>query len=298
MTLWTSSACPAHAVHPACRAGATRKIRAAQRAARTRAARSDAAPGRNPHEERQVRLTAQRILTDHLPYQDPSARRWWQPRRADPNPRYCDLTGAASATPDSAGRRSPGGASFGGATFTGDVGFDQATFTRCATFAGATGLERAELDGARVALAEKRAKRVWPSCRQVVDEADGWQTLVPGGGCRRWRSGVPGRAIRPAPCARGGSRRSARGPSPLRSGRAPPECSPSSGGRPSMARIGRTVIVGRRSGSSMASGCGPAWVRVVCCRFTLPGRTPHQTFTSPAILDGDARDGLPTHAPL
>ncbi|MGW2151702.1 pentapeptide repeat-containing protein [Nonomuraea bangladeshensis] len=45
-------------------------------------------------------------------------------------------------------RRRLSDARFRGATFTGDVGFDQATFTRCTTFAGATGLERAELDGA------------------------------------------------------------------------------------------------------------------------------------------------------
>ncbi|MFD0479882.1 hypothetical protein ACFQ0B_75895 [Nonomuraea thailandensis] len=41
--------------------------------------------GRDPHEERQVRLTAQRILADHLRYQDLPVRRWWQRRRADPN---------------------------------------------------------------------------------------------------------------------------------------------------------------------------------------------------------------------
>ncbi|MEU8148955.1 hypothetical protein [Nonomuraea sp. NPDC048901] len=39
--------------------------------------------GRDPHEERQVRLTAQRILTAHLRYQDPPARRWRQPHSAD-----------------------------------------------------------------------------------------------------------------------------------------------------------------------------------------------------------------------
>jgi hypothetical protein len=83
------------------------KIRAAQRGARARAASSPADRGRDPHEERQVRLTAQRVLAAHLRYQPPPARRWWQLRRADPNARHwagvrLDLTGAA---PRQGGRR-------------------------------------------------------------------------------------------------------------------------------------------------------------------------------------------------
>ncbi|MEV5561177.1 hypothetical protein AB0L44_46725, partial [Nonomuraea wenchangensis] len=56
--------------------------------------------GRNPHEERQVRLTAQRILAAHLRYDDsPAPRRRWPARRPRRNPRHwpdirLDLTGA------------------------------------------------------------------------------------------------------------------------------------------------------------------------------------------------------------
>ncbi|MEU5867118.1 hypothetical protein ABZ815_38505 [Nonomuraea sp. NPDC047529] len=56
--------------------------------------------GRDPQEERQVRLTAQRILTAHLRYDNSSApRRRWSSRRPDRNPRHwpdirLDLTGA------------------------------------------------------------------------------------------------------------------------------------------------------------------------------------------------------------
>ncbi|MET7459750.1 hypothetical protein [Nonomuraea sp. NPDC005501] len=52
------------------------QIRAAQRAARTRSpSRAEARAGRDPDEERQVRLTAQRLLADHLRWRK---RRWWQ----------------------------------------------------------------------------------------------------------------------------------------------------------------------------------------------------------------------------
>jgi hypothetical protein len=65
------------------------KIRAAQRAARTGgAARSSATGGRDQQEERQVRLTAQRILTAHLRYQPPPGRRQWGRPLPDPNPGY------------------------------------------------------------------------------------------------------------------------------------------------------------------------------------------------------------------
>ncbi|MDP4510340.1 pentapeptide repeat-containing protein [Nonomuraea turcica] len=109
--------------------------------------------GRDPHEERQVRLTAQRILTAHLRYLDPPARRWWQPRSADLNARHwagirLDLTGATlldfdlsvCRVGDAAFGRAAfhGDARFGETTFTGDAGFGGTTFTRGARFEGAT----------------------------------------------------------------------------------------------------------------------------------------------------------------
>ncbi|MEV4898557.1 hypothetical protein AB0K48_55425, partial [Nonomuraea sp. NPDC055795] len=55
--------------------------------------------GRDPAEERQVRLTAQRILAAHLRYQEPPAPRQWQPHPAVTGSRHwpgtdLDLSGA------------------------------------------------------------------------------------------------------------------------------------------------------------------------------------------------------------
>ncbi|MEV0996847.1 pentapeptide repeat-containing protein [Nonomuraea sp. NPDC050202] len=131
------------------------KIRAAQRAARTRGGTpsGSAADGRDPREEKQVRLTAQRILADHLRYIPPSSerRRW---RRGEPaNPRFwpgirVDLSGATLLKLDFRGCRIDradfsgaafaGDAYFRGATFAGDADFRGATFTNDAYFSGAT----------------------------------------------------------------------------------------------------------------------------------------------------------------
>ena len=86
--------------------------------------------GRNPHEERQVRLTAQRILTVHLRYQPPSPRRWWQRHSPDRNVRHwpdihLHLTGATLIDLDLRGCRITDGG-FDGATFIGDAGFAEA----------------------------------------------------------------------------------------------------------------------------------------------------------------------------
>ncbi|MEU7459272.1 pentapeptide repeat-containing protein [Streptosporangium roseum] len=104
-----------------------------------------AGAGQDTEGERQVRLTAQRILTDHLrdhrtPEQrkaEPANARFW------PN-MYIDLTGATLIDPnftschltraDFRGATFTGNAWFKGATFIGDAGFDRATFTRYATF--------------------------------------------------------------------------------------------------------------------------------------------------------------------
>ncbi|MFF5208903.1 pentapeptide repeat-containing protein [Streptosporangium sp. NPDC000396] len=117
------------------------RIRAAQRAARAGASRPDAGRGRDPHEEQEVRLTAQRILADHLRYQPP-ARRWWQPRDADLNARHwpgiqLDLTGATLINLNLNGCRVRD-AMFREATFTDYTKFDGATFTSHAAFHGVT----------------------------------------------------------------------------------------------------------------------------------------------------------------
>ncbi|MFI6504404.1 pentapeptide repeat-containing protein [Nonomuraea typhae] len=99
-------------------------------------------PAREPHEEHQVRLTAQRILTDHLRYQTPPTHRWWQRRPADPNTRHwpdtrLDLTGATLIDLDLSDCRI-GRASFKDAAFSGLAWFEHTTFFRGARFDRAT----------------------------------------------------------------------------------------------------------------------------------------------------------------
>jgi hypothetical protein len=145
---------------------------AARRVLRVRD-RTSAEPftGVDPREEHQVRLTAQRILADHLRDHRPADQRGGTPT----DPRFwdgmtLDLTAAtltdldltdchardawfdgATFTDNAVfvgatftggvgfGRaRFTGGAWFGGATFTGDAGFGGATFTGGAGFGGAT----------------------------------------------------------------------------------------------------------------------------------------------------------------
>jgi uncharacterized protein YjbI with pentapeptide repeats len=135
-------------------------IRTAQRNYRSATRRSSVsqrlptngtANGRNPHEEKQVRLTAQRILADHLRNEHvPSPRR--RRRRAASNSRFwegmrLDLAGATLIDFDLAmcttagasfhGATFSGGARFDGATF-GDVRFSEATFSKDAHFDGAS----------------------------------------------------------------------------------------------------------------------------------------------------------------
>ncbi|MET8986974.1 pentapeptide repeat-containing protein [Nonomuraea wenchangensis] len=131
------------------------KIRAAQRAARNREpARSASGGGRDPQEERQVRLTAQRILATHLRYDNtPTPRRRWSFRNPDRNPRHwsdirLDLTGAVlldfdlstcrMSTAEFVGAIFTGTATFDKATFTGEARFSEATFTQDAFFSHAT----------------------------------------------------------------------------------------------------------------------------------------------------------------
>lgn len=103
--------------------------------------RADQARGRDPHEERQVRLTAQRILIAHLRCPTPTTRRRWQ--RATPPPDefwsniYLDLTGALLIDFHFYECR-VSGATFEGVTFSGVARFDRAVFSSSALFIGAT----------------------------------------------------------------------------------------------------------------------------------------------------------------
>ncbi|TMR90601.1 pentapeptide repeat-containing protein [Nonomuraea basaltis] len=105
-------------------------------------------PGRHdPHEELQVRVTAQRILTAHLRYQPPPSNRWWQSREADADLRHwpdinLDLTGAMLVDFEMS-KCQVTSANFTGTTFTGCTDFERTTFSRYATFAKATFTDRA-----------------------------------------------------------------------------------------------------------------------------------------------------------
>ncbi|MFI7640623.1 pentapeptide repeat-containing protein [Nonomuraea sp. NPDC049400] len=115
------------------------QIRAAQRASRTRSpGRAEARVTRDPDEERQVRLTAQRLLVNHLLWQKP---RWWE-RSTAANPLFwpgirLDLTGATLLDFNFNSRRVHQ-AHFNGATFIGPAGFNNVTFSGPAWFGGAT----------------------------------------------------------------------------------------------------------------------------------------------------------------
>ncbi|MGW2150503.1 pentapeptide repeat-containing protein [Nonomuraea bangladeshensis] len=140
------------------------KVRAAQRSFRSSGpARRGTSGGRDPQEEHQVRLTAQRILAAHLRFDPPTPRRWWRSRPARTQARHwtgvrLDLTGAALVDFDLSHCR-VGDARFGGvifigfaefdeATFTGGALFDEVTFTRAARFVGATFTQRVTFSGA------------------------------------------------------------------------------------------------------------------------------------------------------
>ena len=124
---------------------------------------------RDPREERQVRLTAQRILADHLRWEPPPARRWWQLRHhPDLDLRHwpgirLDLTGATLidfslancrvGTSRFDGAHFRGRASFDRASFTGGASFDHATFTggiwfEGGSFGGDTSFRRSSFGGA------------------------------------------------------------------------------------------------------------------------------------------------------
>jgi len=114
-------------------------------------ARTTANPGAGDdawQQEKQVRLTAQRILSDHL--RVPDGNQQAASRSAAPfwNDISLDLTGATLIDFDLANSKITGDARFRWATFTGLAGFDRAKFARDAVFAGATFTSHALFDGA------------------------------------------------------------------------------------------------------------------------------------------------------
>ncbi|TYB71226.1 hypothetical protein FXF51_01960 [Nonomuraea sp. PA05] len=135
------------------------RIRTAQRTARTGlTSRTTTRTGRSTDEERQIRLTAQRLLADHLRW---SKRRWWK-RSIAVNPLFwpgirLDLTDATLLDFDFIGCHAHhidlDGATFVGdalfvtATFTGRAWFEQARFTGDAWFTGATFASNALFNG-------------------------------------------------------------------------------------------------------------------------------------------------------
>src|SRR5207302_1792565 len=109
--------------------------------------------GRDPHEEMQVRLTAQRILTDHLTLPAEISKKEADKLIADATQTFwpdlrLDLTGAIlfdfqlsrGHVREAAFNRATfsGAAGFNGATFSGGAWFDGATFSGGAWFDGAT----------------------------------------------------------------------------------------------------------------------------------------------------------------
>jgi uncharacterized protein YjbI with pentapeptide repeats len=155
----------------------------------------------NRHQEQQVRLTAQKILSSNLRIvDDQHPRRWWQPT-PPPVPAWpgirLDLTGALlvdfsldqcqldSATFSTAqftgeahfgGAQFTGEADFGGAQFTDDTFFDGAQFTGDTYFLGAQFTEAALFQGAQFTGAaefqDARCKLVDFSDAQFTDAAN------------------------------------------------------------------------------------------------------------------------------
>ncbi|MGI5292987.1 pentapeptide repeat-containing protein [Nonomuraea polychroma] len=125
------------------------KLRAAQRAARNRKAEHSGPPARDSWEERQVRLTAQRILTDHLRWLAPRQRRRWSRAERPPDTFWpgirLDLTGATLLNADFRNCQIAQ-ATFDGATFTGDARFDRTAIDHSASFNNATFTDDARFD--------------------------------------------------------------------------------------------------------------------------------------------------------
>lgn len=136
-------------------------------------------------QEKQVRLTAQRILADHLRQPDGSQQEAGQPAAHLWDQVDLNLTGATLIDFSLANSKVTGDAGFDGATFTGNAGFDGTTFTGQAEFDRATFTGDARFGGATFSLGPDAfdfsnthvrsadSGHVWPA---------GWQLDVDGQG--------------------------------------------------------------------------------------------------------------------
>ena len=206
-------------------------------------------------QERQVRLTAQRILAEHLrddrakdqQSTDPPSSRFWNNIRLD-------LTGATlidfnlvngvMADANFHGAAFSGDASFGGATFTGDARFGGATFTGDASFSGATFTATPGSAGRPSAATPGSAGRPSPATPASVGRPStatpcsaGRPSAAAPGSAGRPSAASPGSARRPSPATPGSTRRPS--PAPPRSARRPSPATPGSARRPSPARLVR-----------------------------------------------------------
>lgn len=142
--------------------------------------------GRDPHEELQVRLTAQRILEEHLRDDRTSDERTTEPA----DPRFwegmrIDLTGTTITDLDFRNCH-PAEAVFTGATFTGDAVFVRAAFAGDAVFIEATFTRDARFDKATLtksavffdATAVPGDCHVWPDGWRLEVTSDGGGRLV------------------------------------------------------------------------------------------------------------------------
>jgi hypothetical protein len=142
------------------------------------------APRHDPAQELQVRLTAQRLLADHLRRPPDISHEDAQRIKASPEETFwpgisLDLTGATLVDLDLSGI-SVIGANFTKATFSDAAWFGGATFSATAWFGEATFSATARFDGVRVLHLEDpdtgmgvaNARRVWPEGWTVRPDAD------------------------------------------------------------------------------------------------------------------------------
>ena len=207
-------------------------------------------------QEKQVRLTAQRILTEHLKAEPATSHD--QPARP-PGTRFwpgisLDLTGATLI--DFVLRNcQSAGAIFDGATFTGDAGFNGATFTGGAKFDGATFTGGAWFDGATFTGGAKFIGATFTG-DAWFDEGDlHRRRLVHRGDLHRRRRVRRGR---PSPATPGSPGRPSLAP-PISSGRPSPATPGSSGATFTGAAMFNRATFTRGAMFNGATFTGDAW---------------------------------------
>ena len=130
------------------------------------------------HQERQVRLTAQRILAEHLRDDrtederstDPPSTRFWPGLRLD-------LAGA-TLIDFNLNRGVIAHANFSGATFSGDAWFSAAAFSGTARFEGAAFSGEDSLHFGRSRIARPDAHHAWPTGWRLGPDGSGGCTVV------------------------------------------------------------------------------------------------------------------------